>query len=93
MNRIELEGNLVAPAEIGTDGNGKPWSALRLATNDGGTAFHRIVVFGEVGVKYMAQGKKGQRLYVKGSLRPREGNINGKKVTSFSVHADQMLWK
>lgn len=100
VNKVILIGNLGQDPEIRFTDTGSAIANYTVATSETWkdkngekqerTEWHRVVSFGKLAEIVGEYCKKGQKIYVEGSLRTREWEKDGVKRYSTEIIADQM---
>ena len=92
LNKVFIEGRLVADPELRRTASGKPVTTVRIACarNSDSTDFFDVVAWNGSAENLCKFTKKGMRVIVDGRLNTREYEQDGKKRTATEIVADKV---
>ncbi len=89
-NEIIISGRLVDNFSLRFTKEGQPWGFFRIVSQEGKSTLFISVTVSEGLAEQLQELKKGDMVFVRGSLRQRDYESNGQKKTVYEIKARQI---
>jgi len=89
-NEIIISGRLVDNFSLRFTKEGQPWGFFRIASQEGKSILFISVTVSDDLAEQLQELKKGDMVFVRGSLRQRDYEKNGEKKTIYDIRAKQV---